>query len=199
MKKTSFTILMLIAVSVFSVAFSATQAQQWRVDKSHSAINFSVKHFFTPVNGAFNDYDATIAFDPENLQESHIDVTIHVNSVDTKNQRRDNHLKTDDFFGAETWPDITFKSSRIEKTGDNEFVAYGQLTIKEVAKEIELPFTLLGIMEHPRREGTKIAGITATTTINRTEYEVGTGDWASNAVVGDNVSVEIQLELNSMN
>lgn len=199
MKKTSLTIFTLIAVSVFTLAFSAMQVQQWRVDKSHSAINFSVKHFFTPVHGTFNDYEAAITFDPENLQESHIDVTISVNSVDTKNQRRDNHLKTDDFFGAETWPDITFKSSRIEKTGEGEFVAYGQLTLKEVTKEIELPFTLLGIMDHPRREGTKIAGITATTTINRTDYEVGTGDWASNAVVGDMVTVEILLELNSMN
>src|SRR5690606_14699849 len=193
MKKTSLTIFALIAVSVFTLAFSAMQAQQWRVDKSHSAINFSVKHFFTPVHGTFNDYEAAITFDPENLQESHIDVTISVNSVDTKNQRRDNHLRTDDFFGAETWPNITFKSSRIEKTGESEFVAYGQLTLKEVTKEIELPFTLLGIMEHPRREGTKIAGITATTTINRTDYEVGTGDWASNAVVGDMVTVEILL------
>lgn len=199
MKKTSLTIFALIVVSVFTLAFSAMQAQQWRVDKSHSAINFSVKHFFTPVHGTFNDYEAAITFDPENLQESHIDVTISVNSVDTKNQRRDNHLRTDDFFGAETWPNITFKSSRIEKTGESEFVAYGQLTLKEVTKEIELPFTLLGIMEHPRREGTKIAGITATTTINRTDYEVGTGDWASNAVVGDMVTVEILLELNSMN
>lgn len=183
--------------AISSFAFMQFESTSWSVDKVHSAVTFQVNHFFTPVNGVFNEYDATINFDPENLEESTIDVTIMVNSIDTKNDKRNGHLKTPDFFNAEEWPHITFKSNHIESAGNNEFVAHGTLTMKEVSQEIELPFTLLGIKDHPMRENAMVAGISASTTIDRTEYEVGTGDWASNAVVGDEVTVNINLELNA--
>jgi len=120
-----------------------------------------------------------------------------VNSVDTKNERRDGHLRTDDFFNAEKWPHITFTSSEIESTGENEFVAKGTLTIKDISQEVELPFTLLGVRENPMQENTLVAGITASTALSRTDYEVGTGDWASNAVIGDEVTIDLNLELNA--
>jgi polyisoprenoid-binding protein YceI len=126
-----------------------------------------------------------------------IDVKIMVNSIDTKNERRDGHLRTPDFFNAEKWPHITFKSTDIEKTGDNKFVANGTLTIKDVSKEIALPFTLLGIKDNPMKENTMVAGITASTKIDRTDYTVGTGDWASDAVIGDEVTIDLNLELNT--
>ncbi|MEX0723413.1 MAG: YceI family protein [Gracilimonas sp.] len=189
-----------IAIAIFTlstVALTSFVATDWTIDKAHSAINFEVTHFFTPVNGQFNDYEATVNFDPENLEESMIDVTIMVNSIDTKNERRDGHLRTDDFFNAEKWPHITFKSSEIESTGENEFVAKGTLTIKDISQEVELPFTLLGVTENPMQENTLVAGITASTSLSRTDYEVGTGDWASNAVIGDEVTVDLNLELNA--
>ncbi|MDR9417816.1 YceI family protein [Gracilimonas sp.] len=190
----------IIAVTIFavsSIALTKYVANEWTIDKAHSAINFEVTHFFTPVNGQFNNYESTINFDPENLDESMIDVKIMVNSVDTKNERRDGHLKTDDFFNAEKWPHISFKSNSIEQTGENEYVANGTLTIKDVSKEISLPFELLGIMDNPMEEGTMVAGITASTVIDRTEYTVGTGDWASDAVIGDEVTIDLNLELNA--
>lgn len=199
MKLNSIKILTLLSVTMTGLALTSLDVTSWRVDKAHSAINFSVKHFFTPVNGSFNEYNANINFDPENLKESNIDVTIQVSSIDTKNDRRNGHLQSNDFFGAETWPTITFKSDDIRSTGKNEFVAHGKLTIKDVTKDFELPFTLLGIGNHPMREGAKIAGISASTTIDRTEFGVGTGDWASDAVVGDEVTVNISLEMNSRN
>ncbi|WP_020402685.1 YceI family protein [Gracilimonas tropica] len=189
-----------IAVAIFAVstlAMTKYAAMSWTIDKAHSAINFQITHFFTPVNGQFHDYEATVNFDPENLEESMIDVQIMVNSIDTENERRDGHLKTPDFFNAEEWPQIKFRSTNIEKRGENEFVAKGTLTIKDVSKEIELPFKLLGIMDNPMKEGTKVAGITASTTLDRTDYKVGTGDWAATAVVGDEVKVDLNLELNS--
>lgn len=194
-KITTFIALTIFAVS--TIAMTKYAAMSWTIDKSHSAVNFKVTHFFTPVNGQFHDYEATVNFDPANLEESMIDVEIMVNSIDTENERRDGHLKTADFFNAEKWPHIKFKSTDIEKTGENEFVANGTLTIKDVSRDIELPFKLLGIMDNPMKEGTKVAGITATTTLDRTDYKVGTGDWAATAVVGDEVTVDLNLELNS--
>ena len=191
------TIFALTIFGISSLAMTEFLAREWNIDKAHSAINFEVTHFFTPVNGQFNDYEATVNFDPENLEESMIDVRIMVNSIDTKNERRDGHLKTPDFFNAEKWPHITFTSNNIEQTGENEFVANGTLTIKDVSKEIELPFKLLGIMDNPMEEGTKVAGITASKVIDRTNYTVGTGDWASDAVIGDEVTIDLNLELHT--
>jgi polyisoprenoid-binding protein YceI len=169
----------------------------WVIDKAHSAVNFKVTHFFTPVNGQFNDYDATIHFDPEHLDESKIEVAIMVNSVDTKNAKRDGHLKTGDFFHAEKYPVITFKSTKIEAIGNDKFVAHGRLTIKDITKKVELPFTLLGMKDHPMKENSLIAGITASTKIDRTDFTVGTGDFASDAVIGDEVTINLNLEMHA--
>ena len=170
-------------------------ATEWEVDRAHSAVNFSINHFFTPVDGSFDDYHADIQFDPENLEASHIQVVIPVESVNTRNDRRDNHLKSEDFFNSSEWQNITFSSTSIEQTGNNEFVARGELTIRDVTHSFDLPFELLGVMDHPMQENTKVAGITASAELNRTDYGVGVGDWAATAVVGDRVNIQINLEL----
>lgn len=169
----------------------------WTLDESHSTIQFSVTHFFTPVTGRFEEYQTDIQFDPNDLENSSIDVTIPISSINTQNERRDNHLNSEDFFNAETWPNISFSSDNIRSNGDNKFVAVGDLTIRDVTQQIELPFTLLGVMDHPMRDNVRVAGITASTTINRTDYGVGVGDWAATMVVGDEVDINLNLELNS--
>lgn len=194
-KITTFLAVTLFALS--TIALTKYAATSWSIDKAHSAVNFEVTHFFTPVDGEFKNYDAKVNFDPNNLEESMIDVSVMVGSIDTDNEKRDGHLKTADFFNAEKFPTMTFKSSKIEATGENQFVAHGTLTIKETSKEIELPFTLLGIKDNPMQENTMVAGITASTTIIRSDYEVGTGNWASDAVIGDEVTVDLNLELNT--
>jgi len=181
--------------SAFTQGETDKMSKAWQIDSAHSDISFSITHFFTPVNGSFNSYDANILFDPNDLANSSIDVQIDVSSINTKNERRDNHLQSEDFFNAEKWPDITFKSDNIRKTGDNSFVAEGQITIKDVTRDFELPFTLLGVMDHPMQENTQVAGITAETSLNRTDYGVGVGDWAATMVVGDEVSINLNLEL----
>lgn len=188
----------LFLLSVFvisSVALVRIDATSWSIDKSHSSINFEVRHFFAKVPGAFNEYEATVNFSPDNLAESNIDVTIQVASVDTKNERRDGHLQSGDFFEAETYPAITFKSDKIESTGDNNFVAHGTLTIKDVTKDFELPFTLLGVMDNPFRENMIVAGISSEFTLLRNDFGVGTGNWVSDAVVGNEVDITLNLEL----
>ncbi len=174
-------------------------APEWKVDKSHSAINFNVKHFFTPVHGSFGDYDIALTFDAENLDESKIDVTIEVASVDTRNEKRNNHLMSGDFFNAEKYPTIKFSSESIKSTGDNAFVAMGKLTIRDVTKDFELPFTLLGVAElegdMAERMGTAaIASFHATASLNRNDFGVGSGSWAATAVVGGTVNIDIAVE-----
>jgi polyisoprenoid-binding protein YceI len=168
---------------------------EWEIDSAHSAINFTINHFFTPVDGTFEDYDATVMFNPDDLENSMIDVTIPVSSINTRNDRRDGHLQSEDFFNAERWPNISFTSNSIESRGDNQFVAIGEMTIRDVTREFELPFTLQGMMDHPMQENTTVAGIVANAQLMRTDYGVGVGDWAATAVVGDEVDITLNLEL----
>lgn len=201
MKNTVTIIKTLLTLLLFSSQLFATDKNSqdisttWQIDRSHSAVNFTISHFFTPVDGSFDDYQATVIFDPNNLEESSIDVTIPVESVNTRNERRDNHLISEDFFNAAEWPNIRFVSNNIESLGNNQFVAHGELTIRDVTHSFELPFELLGVMDHPRRENTKVAGIVANAEIMRTDYGVGVGDWAATAVVGDRVNIRINLEM----
>ena len=197
--KITLSILMAITV-LFAAAFTTVEnktadATSWEIDKAHSAINFTINHFFTPVDGTFRDYTATVNFDPENLEESRIDVTIPVSSIDTRNERRDNHLMSEDFFNAAQWPEIRFVSNEIVADGEGGFIARGQMTIRDVTRDFELPFELLGVMDHPMRENTRVAGIQARAELMRNDYGVGTGDWAATAVVGDKVNIQLNLEL----
>lgn len=192
---TLFSILFLAAGQAVATDGNSVAADEWSIDTAHSNINFTITHFFTPVDGSFEEYSSEIYFDPSDLENSSIDVTIPVSGINTENERRDNHLKSDDFFNAEEWPNIHFVSNEIEQTGDNQFVAHGELTIRDVTSEFELPFELLGVMDHPMQEGQKVAGITANAQLNRTDYGVGVGDWAATAVVGDEVNIQLNLEL----
>jgi|AntRauTorcE11898_2_1112593.scaffolds.fasta_scaffold09684_3 polyisoprenoid-binding protein YceI len=191
MKK--FNVLALAFTAIFFVAGhtitsaqpeAASKAMQWQVDPAHSTISFEIRHFFTPVLGRFHNYSSQINFNPNNLDESRIDITIDVNSLNTDNQKRDGHLQSADFFNAEKYPEITFKSDKITQKGENKFVAHGTLKIKGVPKEVELPFTLLGMQDHPQKPNTKIAGIKIDYTINRNNYNVGTGSYAETSVIG---------------
>lgn len=194
----------LLAIAFFAIsAFTnlptddKLKATQWQIDQAHSNLNFQITHFFTPVNGKFQKYTSEIYFSPDNLEESSINVEVMVGSVDTNNEKRDGHLQSDDFFNAKKYPKMTFKSNKITSEGDNKYIAHGQLTIKDVTKDVKLPFTLLGVRDHPMKENTKVAGIKGNLKIDRTTYDVGVGDWAATAVVGDEVDISFALELNA--
>ena len=173
----------------------------WNVDVSHSGVSFSVRHFFTPVKGQFEQFEVTMTYDPEAPEASSVQVRIPVASIDTRNERRDNHLRSPDFFEAETYPHITFESQRVRKVSDTELVATGTLTIKDKTHTIDLPVTVLGIMDLPaqmqRPNGpTKVAGFEAKLTLDRRDFGVGVGNWAATAVVGSDVEITIAIEAN---
>lgn len=197
------TTLFSLIIFAFSSAFAAVSetdddaSESWTIDKVHSAINFTITHFFTPVDGTFDDYEAEVIFAPDDLENSSVDISIAVESINTRNDRRDGHLNSEDFFNSSEWPEIHFKSNSIEQTGENQFVASGELTIRDVTRNFDLPFELLGVMDNPMQENSKVMGITASTELNRTDFGVGVGDWAATAVVGDKVDIQLNLELNA--
>jgi polyisoprenoid-binding protein YceI len=167
-------------------------------DKAHTSVNFSINHFFSAVTGKFTQFDGTFNFDPANLKGSKAFFSIPVSSVNTSDKKRDKDLQSANFFDAKKYPNMTFTSTSFQKRSDNEFVAHGKLTIRDVTKDVALPFKITGEMEHPMMKGTVIMGLQLHTKINRTEYGVGTGSWATTMVVGDETDITINMELNRM-
>ncbi len=190
----------LALLAVASTTLSGQSANEWKVDNSHTEVTFSVRHFFTPVTGKFDDFSVELAFNPEDLDNSYVKAEIQVGSVDTNNEDRDGHLRTPDFFDAETFPTITFESTSIRAgMGENEFIATGDLTIKDVTRTIELPVTLLGIADLPQgmaeRMGVaQVASFEANLNLDRRDFGVGTGGFAETAVIGGEVEVRLLLE-----
>ncbi|MCJ7628375.1 MAG: YceI family protein [Longimicrobiales bacterium] len=174
----------------------------WNVDAPHTEINFSVKHFFTPVTGNFSSYEVDLVFDPEAPENSTVKVSIDVASVDTNNERRDNHLRSPDFFDAETYPKMTFESTSVRQVAPDQLVATGNLTIKNTTKEVELGINLLGITDLPSEMQEMMGGVAhvasfeASTQVDRREFEVGVANWAQTMIVGGDVSISIALEAN---
>jgi polyisoprenoid-binding protein YceI len=174
------------------------EAVSWKVDMAHSEVGFKARHFFTPVTGAFHEFEVTLEFDSENPENSSVEARIAVASVDTGNDRRDGHLQSDDFFNAETYPEITFRSTSVRSVSGTEFVATGELTIKETTVEVELPITLLGIADMPEemreRFGSQVASFQAGLTIDRRDFSVGVGNWAETVIVGADIEISITIE-----
>ena len=170
-------------------------APTWNIDNNHTSIGFEVTHFFTPVAGSFKDFEGTLNFDPENLAGSSADFTVQIASVETDNDKRNGHLQSEDFFHAKKYPEMKFRSSSFTKNGDG-YTLNGNLTIRDITKEISIPVKVLGIGEHPMKKGKLITAMRAEFSLNRNDYGVGSGSWTATAVVGDEIKVSVLLEAN---
>ena len=174
----------------------------WNVDAPHSGVEFSVKHFFTPVTGEFEDYEVELMFDRENPQNSSVSVRIDVNSVNTGNADRDTHLKSGDFFEADQYGIITFESQSVRLVGADQLLVRGPLTIKGQTHQVELPITILGVKDIPEEMRAMLGGVeqiasfTTQLKIDRSDYGVGVGSWAAAMVVGHEVTINIAVEAN---
>lgn len=178
------------------------EAANWNVDGSHTAVSWSVKHFFTPVKGQFDDFEVTLAYDQENPENSSVQVRIPVASLNSGNERRDGHLLSEDFFEAETHPYITFVSESVTRVSEDELLVRGPLTIKGQARTVELPVKLLGVAQIPEEMREAFGGIQHVASfetnlrLDRRDFGVGVGNWAATAVVGKDVDVTISVEAN---
>ena len=161
-----------------------------------------MKHFFTPITGSFQDYDVELIFDKDDPANSKVSARIAVGSVNTGNEGRDNHLRSDDWFEADKYPYITFESSSVRQISETALVAVGDLTIKDVTRRVELPIELLGLKQIPEQMRGMMGGITEATgfstglEINRNEFNVGVGSWAATMIVGDQVNIQVRVEAN---
>lgn len=171
------------------------EAPTWNIDNNHTSISFEATHFFTPVAGSFKDFDGNLNFDPENLESSSADFTVQIASVETDNEKRNGHLQSEDFFDAKKYPEMKFISSSFAKNGE-DYTIIGNLTIRDITKEISVPVKMLGIGDHPMKKGKLNTAMRAEFSLNRNDYEVGSGSWTATAVVGDEVKVSVLLEAN---
>lgn len=164
----------------------------YKIDASHSDILFKVKHLMiTTVTGQFKNFDATLTAEKEDFSDAQISFTADVNSIDTRSEQRDGHLKGDDFFNAEKFPELKFTSTSFTKNGDC-YVLKGDLTIRDITKSIELKADYNGAMVDPW--GQKKVGFEAEGKIKRKEFGLS---WdAVTEAGGVVVSDEVKLQLN---
>lgn len=178
----------------FATAASTGDSGTYNFDKSHSFIGFRIKHNgLIEVPGYFRDFVGSVNYDAKDVTKSSVEFTAKVTSIDTGIAPRDNHLRTKDFFEIETYPDLKFKSTKIEKKGEMLMLT-GDLTIKAVTKSVTFPFKITGFNPATQRSGPRM-GIVAETTINRREFGVTYGDPSAPIIgVADAVKIDLQIE-----
>ena len=167
----------------------------YKVDPSHSEVTFKVKHLMiTNVTGTFSKFDATLDADKEDFSDAKVTFEADINSISTNNEQRDGHLKSDDFFNAEQYPNMTFKSTSFKKVSGNKYKLTGNLTIRNITKTVTFDVIYGGTVKDPW--GNTKAGFKATTVINRFDYNLkwNTVTEAGGAVVGKDVTIDLKLE-----
>lgn len=179
-------------LSLLALVFCSVLTAQstWTADKAHSKIGFAVTHLLiSEVDGNFDEFEIS-ATAGDTFMDPTFDVSITTSSVDTDNERRDGHLKSSDFFDVEAHPTMTFKTTSVEKTGDNTFKMTGDLTMHGVTKPVTLEGKVNGVITDQRSQKLK-AGLKLTGTIDRTEFGIG----EESATIGSEIDMTINLEM----
>ena len=169
---------------------------EWRIDRGHSQANFSVRHnVVSTVRGLLGPISGKVEYDGKDIKTLVVDVTIDVTRINTNNEGRDNHLRRDDFFNTEQYPNMTFKSKRVEPVSNGKFRLIGDLTIRDKTNEVVLDVDgPAPVVKSPRGV---LTGASATTKISRKAFGVLWNNLIeAMPVVGDEVTVMIDLELN---
>lgn len=173
---------------------AATAVRTFTVDKTHSEIAFQVRHLVTRVRGRFTDFTGTVQFDEAHPERSSVSLDIKTASIDTGTPDRDAHLRSDDFFAAETFPSITFTTSTVTKKSAESYQIEGTLTIRGTAKALTVPVTFLGAAADPW--GNARVGFEGEITVNRKDFGL---NWnaaleAGGFLVGDEVKISVSLQ-----
>ncbi len=171
------------------------ESGKYTFDVNHTFIGFKVNHMgLIDVPGHFRAFSGEINYDAADVTKSSVTFTAKMESVDTGVSGRDNHLRSADFFEVAKYPEMTFKSSKVEKRG-NGLVVSGDLTMKGVTKPVSIPFQISGWLPATQRAGTKM-GITGETTINRRDFNVNYGNDLPSGIpsIGNTVKVQLAIE-----
>ena len=190
-----------LALALVSLASAASAAPlTFDIDQPHSQVGFSIRHFFSKVQGQFKDFSGTIVMDQAKPSASSVEVTIKAASISTDNDARDKHLRSPDFFAADSLPTLTFKSTKVVPAGKDKVQVTGDFTMHGVTKSVVLDVEFLGMGEvgvGGKSFGTK-AGFDATTTINRKDFGI---DWnkaldQGGLMIGEDVAISLHIEAN---
>jgi polyisoprenoid-binding protein YceI len=184
-----------LAVAV-AVASPALAADKYEFDKSHTTVGFQVRHIVTNVGGKFQDFAGTIQVDKAKPESSSVEFTIQAASINTNEPKRDEHLKSPDFFDVANHPTITFRSTSVKPAGKDVYEVTGDLTMRGVTKRVTLPVTFLGEGKDPW--GNEKIGFELSTVVNRKDYGI---NWnktldAGGVLVADEVRIQISVEAN---
>lgn len=170
--------------------------KKWKIDSAHSEVKFKVKHLLvSTVTGQFNNFEAEIESQDEKFENAEVTFKADVNSINTKNEQRDGHLKSADFFDAENFPEMIFTSKSFTRSGTNTFVMTGNMTIRDITKEVTLNVEYNGLAKG--FDGLEVAGFEITGKLNRFDFGL---QWnamteAGGIVVGPDVKLEIFAEM----
>ncbi|PIC80922.1 hypothetical protein CSV75_03850 [Sporosarcina sp. P18a] len=170
---------------------------KWNVDAAHSNVGFSVRHMMVSnVRGSFTGIEGSVTGDLDNLTNAKIHFEIDVNTINTHNEDRDNHLRSADFFNVEQYPHITFDSTEIVKTGEDEYDVTGDLKVKDITKKTTFNVTRTGAGKNPW--GVDVVGFEAGIKISRKEYGL---TWnqaleTGGVLVGDDITITVELQVN---
>ncbi len=184
-----------IITVILALALAASaQVQEYQIDKGHSHVAFTAKHLMiSNVEGRFQDFAGTVSFDPKDLTKSSVKVTIQTASVNTDNSARDSDLHGSELLDVAKFPTMTFASTRVEKTADG-YALIGNLTIKDVTKEVRIPFSINGPINDPW--GMSRLAAEGATTIDRRDFHVTYNNRAKDgtAIVGDIIRISLSIE-----
>lgn len=187
-------IILALVIAGFGSAFAAET--KWDFDNSHTEVGFEVSHMvIATTSGNFKDFSGTVQSNGNNFENAKIEFTVDINSIDTDNEKRDNHLKSDDFFDAKNHPKMTFKSTSMKAAGKNKYKLTGNLTIRGVTKKVTLDVKLNGTVKDPW--GNERAGFKLTGTVNRFDYGLkwNTALETGGLVVSEDVDIIANVEL----
>ena len=179
-----------LAVVLISLYGAALAADEFKIDPAHSSVNFAVAHAggISTVVGRFTAFEGKITFDDKDVAKSSVNVTIKTASINTDVQRRDDDLRSANYFDVEKFPEITFQSKSVEKKGDS-YVAHGTLAIHGVSKDVDLPFEFKGPVDAGQNRG-KVMGAHASLTVNRNDFGVG----KPTPMIGSDVKIDLYVE-----
>ena len=186
----------LFLVALIALAQTTLFAQtKWNLDNVHSTVRFSVPHLvISEVEGSFKKFSGSVVAPKPDFTDANVDFAIDVNSINTDNDMRDKHLKGDDFFNADQYPNMTFKGTSFKKVSGNKYVLAGNLTIRNVTKPVKFDVIYGGTAKDGY--GNTKAGFKATTKINRFDYNLkwNTLTEAGGATVGKDITIDLKLE-----
>lgn len=181
---------MLVLAAVLGASSLAMAADTYTIDGAHTSANFAVKHMgLSTVHGRFTDVSGTIVLDEKAPENSSVTAVIKAASVNTDNAMRDKDLKSDNFFNADKYPEIRFQSTSVRSLGGDKYIAAGKLTIRDVTREVEIPFTLA---QGQTPKGQHKLGVDAALTVNRFDYHVNFDQ--TGLLVGKDVNIELSVE-----